>query len=232
MPLPQCRFAPTLHRKNHRESTPQLPLVSESVNLGISTGTHFLSECSTGQSQQSGTTTTSVGWYGVTKKATPSACECRGKLLSRSHSLALTLSDNNVPHRSEVRQPSSIIPLIFHTHPIPKMKAPSSSPAAKLAVKATARIGAVSSAHQRTALFPFRVYRKGTCQTKPWATAAGKVCTGRLKHLRQSPPPLQPLPLRRLRAAAPKPPPCLPIADRRTARPSRRAAKKAAARTA
>ena len=160
------------------------------------------------------------------------ACECRGKLLSRSHRLALTLSDNNVPHRSEVRQPSSIIPLIPHTRPIPKMKAPSSSPAAKRAVKATARIRAVSSARQRTALFPSLVYRKGTCQTKPWATAAGKVCTGRLKHLRQSPPPLQPLPLRRLRAAAPKPPPCLPIADRRTARPSRRAAKKAAARTA
>ena len=160
------------------------------------------------------------------------ACECRGKLLSRSHRLALTLSDNNAPHRSEVRQPSSIIPLILHTRPIPKMKAPSSSPAAKRAVKATARIRAVSSALQRTALFPFRVYRKGTCQTKPWATAPEKVCTGRLKHLRQSPPPLPPLPLRRLRAAAPKPPPCLPIADRRTARPSRRAAKKAAARTA
>lgn len=92
------------------------------------------------------------------------------------------------PHRSEVRQPSSIIPLILHTHPIPKMKAPSSSPAAKRAVKATARIRAVSSARQRTALFPSLVYRKGTCQTKPWATAAGKVCTGRLKHLRQSPP--------------------------------------------
>lgn len=123
------------------------------------------------------------------------------------------------PHRSEVRQPSSIIPLIPHTRPIPKMKAPSSSPAAKRAVKATARIQAVSSARQRTALFPSLVYRKGSCQTKPWATAAEKVCTGRLKHLRQSPPPLPPLPLRRLRAAAPKPPPCLPIADRRTARP-------------